>query len=46
VKAIEHDIIKKIAECRYAAREFVKRGVGKDELAIVTDEPVRHLSLL
>lgn len=26
---------------RYAAREFVQRGVGKGELAIITEEPVR-----
>lgn len=25
----------------YAAREFVKRGGAKGELAIITDEPVR-----
>ena len=27
----------------YAAREFVKRGVSKGELAIITDEPVRFM---
>lgn len=26
--------------CRYAADAFVQRGVGKGELAIVTEEPV------
>lgn len=29
----------------YAAAEFVKRGGGKDELAIITDEPVGHCLL-
>ena len=31
---------------RYCAREFVQRGIGKGELAIITEEPVRTLKLL
>jgi hypothetical protein len=30
----------------YAAAEFIKRGGGKDELAIITDEPVRCFCIL
>lgn len=28
--------------CRYAANELVERGAGKGEVAVITDEPVRH----
>ena len=27
--------------CSYAVNEFVERGVGKSEVAVISDEPVR-----
>lgn len=34
--------MRKFSKCRYAANELVERGAGKGEVAVITDEPVRH----
>ena len=41
--ASEPNVASTVVLHRYAADEFLKRGVGKGELAVITEEPVRFL---